>query len=1545
MQTIPFYVCKTVQGELANMVDKHCEVEAYCNDDAATDCQSKCYGLTYLTTPAASRGRHSWIHPPAGKERETLLHYLRQKREQRETTSACIVLPISKGKQQPWSALLKGMELLKQYHSRDRIYRRCQEGGKYAGGNVDVWYDPPDGYPPPPPIETLAMVQDPPDPTCLVASTALRTDMIFAVTIGNNRLVACVDTGATGNFITKGEIDSAKIKMKPSKTGRVKTAGGAFAAILGEAEVPFRMGSYSSTTKMFVLNRLLDGVNMVLGTPWQRDADVSTNCKHLRIHIGETNQTLYSLTKSKQYDQTPADYRNFVARSKGKPFELTAAPMTVKQAAKALKHGAEYILVSVRNRPHSTASPLSALGIHTAHDQPIATESRTETEPVPGAASNSTRTGAAKIASGGNRRGSRYKSYVRCTPESGCKHNLAPLHPIEEGVQAREEEESDGDTFTPARSRPIDDRSAREKEMLKGRGTPRTEQPESRPDLPEATGLIPKAKMDALLAKYADVFPDDLPAGLPPDRNIGHTIVLEPNTIPPYRKNRRMSPPEADLCETYIKDLLEKEFIAPSNSPFGAPVMFVAKPAGGHRVVCDWRALNNITIKNRYPLPRIDETLDRLGGSKLFTSLDLNSGYFQIRISPEDAHKTAFTTPHGQYEFKVLGQGLANSPATFQSVMNKIFAPHLFKFCVVYLDDIMIYSKTPAEHLQHIETVLKVLREQRFYAKLSKCTFNQSEVKFLGHIVGRDGLKVDPAKIEVVKNWPVPKDATQVRQFVGLTNYFRKFIKNYSSIAAPLMDLTRKGIDFAASWTDIHTVAFEELKTALTTSPVLVLPDFTKPFELVSDASLLGTGAVLLQEGKVIAYTSKKFIPAEKNYTTTEQEMLGIVTALGEWRCYFGASSLTLVTDHNPLQYFETQTVLSRRLARWQEFLAQFEYKWLYRSGRDNVADPLSRSPQLALMHYLCELVEERRSERIKQKKAKPKAANIPPTEEPSVTRRRKKVKTVHWTEPVSTPMADTDPQAPAPADTEDQTAAPVKELMDRIKAAYKADKLFRKHQHTKNWVKCEGMWMLGRKVVVPNDAKIRAELIAESHNPPYSGHCGRLRTLEKLRRTFYWKGMAKEVKAFVTTCDACQRNKAGNQKPGGLLQPTEVPEKFWDCVTMDLITQLPQTLTGYDAIAVFVDKLSKMVHIEPCKTEIDAPEFASLFIKTVFRHHGLPKSIISDRDSRFTGHFLTTVADKLGFRQRLSTAFHPQTDGQTERMNRVVEDMIRHYVGPYHDDWDNFLALVEFAINNSWQASIDNTPFHAMYGQHPHTPLSLQVGTEGPSRVPAAQEWLQEFSERIEHAKKCVLAAQDRQKKYADRSRRAVKYSQGQFVWLNSKHVHFKQGGPIKFMPKFIGPFKVLEVIGPRDPETQEVTTVTACKLDLPPTYRMHPVFHVSKLKEHKHDGVSPIQGPAPLEIDTDGTPVFEAEAILKEKVTGKINPTTWYLVHWTGYSPVHDSWVRESDMMAPELISSWQNRPTRPARPAKIRPRSAAAASRRRTGAKRNRDGSKKR
>ena len=729
-------------------------------------------------------------------------------------------------------------------------------------------------------------------------------------------------------------------------------------------------------------------------------------------------------------------------------------------------------------------------------------------------------------------------------------------------------------------------------------------------------------------------------------------------------------------------------------------------------------------------------------------------------------------------------------------------------------------------------------------------------MKFLGHMVGRFGLKVDESKIQVVKDWPVPKDLAQLRQFLGLTNYFRKFIQGYSSLTAPLTSLTKKGLDFQKEWTQTHTDMIEQLRAALVTAPVLALPDFQKPFEVVSDASLLGTGAVLMQSDRVIAYTSSKFIPAERNYTTGEQELLGVVKAMQEWRCYLEGADSVLVTDHNPLTFLQTQPSLSRRQARWMEYLARFHYEWQYRPGRNNVADPVSRNPNLAVATlYLCAM------------------------------RRTKQAVSI----------------------------------MDKIKDGYEKDAFFQKLSNLATF-KQDGPY--GR-IVVPDTDTLRQDILTEMHAPAYSGHVGTIRTAQALMRTFYWKGLHADVDTFVTSCHECQRNKASNRKPAGLLRSLEIPDRNWECVSMDLITHLPVSTSGKDAIVVFVDKLSKMVWLAATTTTVNAEGFAHLFIDNVFRSHGFPRKIVSDRDARFTGHFLTEVTKQLKIQQAFSTSFHPQTDGQTERTNRTLEDMLRHYVNPYQNDWDEYLTVVEFAINNSWQTSIQNTPFYMNYVHHPFTQLTLQVDTV--IRVPKAQSFIQNHQDIVNHAKVCLQGAQDRQKEYADRTRRDVKQMRvDDQVLLSTKNLKFRnKGATPKFMPKFIGPFKVLKLVGPRDQRTGEVTVVTAVKLELPPLMKVHDVFHLAMVKPYKDNGT--VQPPSPLEYEADGSAQWEVESLLQDRIRKHVDgrkQVTEYLVRWAGFGPEHDTWEPHTEIHK-DLIRAYRLQKTAQ----KPRPTSARA------------------
>ena len=485
--------------------------------------------------------------------------------------------------------------------------------------------------------------------------------------------------------------------------------------------------------------------------------------------------------------------------------------------------------------------------------------------------------------------------------------------------------------------------------------------------------------LDNLLDRFAEVFEAPDASAVRPDLT-PEVIPLMPDAVPPDKPAFRMSLKERAVLEEHVTEQLGKDWLTTSTSAFGAPVLFVPKPDGSLRMCIDYRELNRITVKNKYPLPRIDDLMDNLSGAKYFSSLDLTSGYHQLVLPESDRHKTAFNTHFGKYEYKVLPMGLSNAPAVFQAAMhfiamNKVFGPLLNKCVCVYLDDILVFSKTPEDHLQHLEKVLTILKQQNLKAKRKKCEFFKPELKFLGHIVSASGMRPDPAKVATVKDWPTPVSAYEVRSFLGLANYFRKYIRAYSAIAAPLTDLL-KGLDasdrkgkllrwtrlppaeveaikaaFAPRWTSACADAFECLKQALTSAPVLTLPDLAKPFELVCDACECppAVGAVLLQDGKPNCFHSRKLNGPELQYSATDREMLAVIDALREWRCYLEGAPFTIVTDHEPNTYLDKSTnphTIKRR-GRWLAVSCGYDYTWVYRPGRMNVADPVSRAPQL----------------------------------------------------------------------------------------------------------------------------------------------------------------------------------------------------------------------------------------------------------------------------------------------------------------------------------------------------------------------------------------------------------------------------------------------------------------------------------------------------------------------------------------------------------------------------------------------------------------------
>ncbi|CAI7820731.1 unnamed protein product [Closterium sp. NIES-53] len=435
----------------------------------------------------------------------------------------------------------------------------------------------------------------------------------------------------------------------------------------------------------------------------------------------------------------------------------------------------------------------------------------------------------------------------------------------------------------------------------------------------------------ALLKQYCGIFPNDLPIGLPPQRPHDHRIELEPGAQPAVQRQFRLTQPELDELRKLLDYLLKKEFIRPSSSPFAAPILFTPKKDGGFCMCIDYRALNRVTIKSRYPIPRADELIDQLRTAWVFSKIDLRGGYHQICDNPPDCPKTAFQICYGSFEYTVMPFGLTNAPATFQMTMNEAFCPLFDKCVIVYLDDIMIYSTDRAEHLQDIKDVFQILSENRLLTKASKCEFLHDGLEFLGHVILADGMEIDPKKITTIQAWHTPTNLTKLQSFLGFVNYVCRFVPDMAKLTAPSTDLLRKGVEYTKG----------EKEQAAFSPPVLRIADPHRLFELVTDASDIAVGAVLLQDFgnglQPIAYESRKLHPPERNYPIHDREMLAIMHAFKVWRCYLTGADATVRTDHRALQYLRAQPNLNSRQIRW------LDYTVTYKKGTSNIADALTR--------------------------------------------------------------------------------------------------------------------------------------------------------------------------------------------------------------------------------------------------------------------------------------------------------------------------------------------------------------------------------------------------------------------------------------------------------------------------------------------------------------------------------------------------------------------------------------------------------------------------
>ena len=1629
---------------------------------------------------------------------------------------------------------------------------------------------------------------------------------------GKRPITFMYDSGASSNFVSDSFVRETKLPTYPLPSHRrcqVKVADGTTYPITRLVHIPVDIKGYKTIVHASVIPMTLD-VNIVLGTPWiksiNEESDLSVNA--VKRTLSFENQGRKVVLHCKVPIDTPTNLVN-------NHFDIISA----EQAAEDLKywnrqsnnkHDAFWISNLLMTQDDTTSSKLSK------ESQTLLLQVMQKAE-------------------------------------------------VKSKILAAEKPSSTMEKYAAKVVTHWNQIVAEETGKIKKTGAFEThdDDPDEVEDWPEVQHY-----RDKLLQDFADV----LAESLPPLKNTTHPpsrIRLQPGkeNDPPFKKAYRMSSSELEALRKQLDELLEKGYIRPSASPYGAPVLMVPKPhqPGKLRLVIDYRGINQITVRDRYPLPNVDSMFDQLQGAKVFSTLDALWGFWQLPVLEEDIEKTSMVTQFGSYEWVVLPMGLTNSPSTFQRVLSSYLmeAPEhdsdgatdltrpqrMNEFVRVFIDDVLVFSKTEEQHYEHLIRLLTRLRQVKFIMKGSKAQLFRRKVKFLGHVLTNKGVHPQHAKCKAVQEWPEPKNGQQIRQFLGLVGYYRKYIRHYADLARPLFDCLKADRIDNFEMTEPIRKAFYALKAALSSPPLLVLPDQlganngTRPYLVVTDVSQVAIGGVLMQDQgqgyQPIAYESKALSPAEQNYNTTERELLGIVHCTKVWKHYLQGASYLLQSDHKPLEsLFSPNKDLTRRQARWIEHLVEvgvhqvthvpgktipvpdaFSRRpgYVESSPAEGLAEQFAnqdfqrmdtemepeQAPQMFLqtLHLIVQLPSRppedeelnemsvmtramRRSHTRKDgdievsigchakdylsssstptktsPRTKPTLLESRKDDSPLVKSRkdaltepstkdiqsRPQLKTSqHEAHEASNNDESTKEQLASPEDSSTHLPDPTSKLeppdvtteypgiynhsrrlpldnqnwmfrpdafkywntrvgpfqvdaccdkegknshcpqhwskdtpptleYSRFKGkrweykgvlAQKADgkrlwinfpfndksqpaqtfrdKLFnwlrdaRTHApltsaliiipewitpsaaslHKWNiqalevypkgshlfaspgkttlptrwdvyvlwmppnipndvsssdkpttWITMQGCdfletlrtalqqdaetakiirrvqqedpvlrdkyKMIGNllwrkqeghyQFVIPSSQRsLQQVVLSQTHDVPAAGHLGTRKTLERVKRHFYWKTMQSDVEHYCKHCNTCLSTKT-SAKVNTAKRAIQTPERKWEVVTMDFVTGLPLTDRGNDAIATFTDKLTKMVHLVPLHWNSSSSHtIARIFFESVWRLHGCPLKIICDRDTRMASATWLELMRLVGIKTAATTPYRPQSDGQSEVTNKVMEQILRAYIEPRQKDWDIKLPAVEFAMNDSEHSVTRFTPFYLNYGQSPATNLDIlldAVKQDCPTVNPTASELIDQMQQDLSQAKQNIQEHWQKVLARPSTNKHSPKYKIGDQVMLstNSFTAPKDKDTQWKLRPKYYGPFSVVQVY--YDDENyklppEERGPPSACKLGLPKGWKIHPTFSLDKIKpfpgesKYEHQNAIP---PPPTEV-VEGKDEYVVEKILDHKIMysrGSRKKEMHWLIRWKGYGPEEDLWIPERNINVGGQNAVWRD------------------------------------